>query len=58
MGEEINKQFDEFQKDLEIRDSHLKNFVRFDTSNLQELIDILNDKEHETNRRVKESENK
>lgn len=38
MNEELNKQFEEFQKDLEIREKKLKGLVRFEKD---ERLDLL-----------------
>lgn len=39
MGENINKEFEEYQKQLKIRNKKLKNIVHFDTDNtIDELL--------------------
>lgn len=38
MNEELNKQFEEFQKDLKIREKKLKGLVRFEKD---ERLDLL-----------------
>ena len=46
MGEKINKEFEEYQKDLEVRNKKLKTIVRFEPDEeIEELLKELKDKE-------------
>lgn len=46
MGEKINKEFEEYQKDLESRNKKLKTIVRFEPDEeIEELLKELKDKE-------------
>lgn len=46
MGEEIYKEFEEFQKQLEIRNKKLKPFVKFENDEkIDDILDELKDKE-------------
>lgn len=49
MGEKINKQFDEFQKELEVRNQHLKLMSKINTDEVDDffktLDEIINDSE-------------
>ena len=46
MGEEINKEFEEFQKNLEIRNMHLKTKVVFEPDDkLDEMIEDIKNKD-------------
>ena len=45
MGDKINKEFEKFQKDLEIRNKKLKLLVEFEPDkNLDDVLKELNDK--------------
>ena len=45
MGDKINKEFEKFQKDLEIRKKKLKLLVEFEPDkNLDDVLKELNDK--------------
>ena len=45
MGDKINKEFENFQKDLEIRKKKLKLLVEFESDkNLDDVLKELNDK--------------
>lgn len=45
MNEEINKQFEDFQKELEIREKKLKDIVKFEPDDrLDMIIDELKNK--------------
>lgn len=45
MGDKINKEFENFQKDLEIRKKKLKLLVEFEPNkNLDDVLKELNDK--------------
>ena len=45
MGDKINKEFENFQKDLEIRKKKLKLLVEFELDkNLDDILKELNDK--------------
>ena len=45
MGDKINKEFEKFQKDLEIRKKKLKLLVEFEPDkNLDDILKELNDK--------------
>ena len=45
MGDKINKEFENFQKDLEIRKKKLKLLVKFEPDkNLDDVLKELNDK--------------
>ena len=45
MGDKINKEFENFQKDLEIRKKKLKLLVEFEPDkNLDDILKELNDK--------------
>lgn len=62
MNEQINLDFDKFQKELEVRDRRLKNFVNFsiDDECFLELTSLLKNTNtsNENNRRDKDSNNK
>ena len=45
MGEKINKEFEEYQKDLKIREKKLKMLVNFTPDeNIDKILDELKDK--------------
>ena len=43
MGDKINKQFDEFQKELEVRNQHLKLMSKIDTDEIDDFFNTLNE---------------
>jgi len=46
MGEKINKEFEEYQKDLKIRDKKLKDVVYFEPDEeVEKLLNEIKDKE-------------
>ena len=46
MEELINKEFDDFQKQLDIRDKKLKTIIKFETSKeMEDMVDSLKEKE-------------
>lgn len=48
MGEQINKQFEDFQEDLKNREKNLKLLVKFETNdNIDDLLEELKKKEIE-----------
>lgn len=45
MGEQINKEFEEYQKDLKIREKKLKTIVHFEPDEeVEKVLDELKDK--------------
>lgn len=43
MGDKINKQFDEFQKELEVRNQHLKLMSKINTDEIDDFFNTLNE---------------